>query len=101
MTQAGANSNFDAERMVEEIKTGDEKMPQVDVASDYELSKQFDVAAIDHTGEGEKAAEEATSPNLDISKISSQSDASQATEGFSDADPAAFLDMAKDVNPRL
>lgn len=72
MTQAGANSNFDAQRMVEEIKAGDEKAPQVDVASDYELSKQFDVAAIDQTGEGEKAAEEVTSPNLDVDQLSKQ-----------------------------
>lgn len=101
MTQAGASSNFDAERMVEEIKEGDEKMPHVDVASDYELSKQFAVSDIDRTEEGAKAAEEATSPELDMSKISSQSDAVHKTEGFSDADPSAFLDMAKEVNPRL
>jgi hypothetical protein len=101
MTQAGAESNFDAQRMIEEIKEGDEKMPQVDVASDYELSKQFDVASIDKTGQGEEAAKAATSPEQDMSKISSQSDTSKSNEGFSDADPAAFKDMAREVNPQL
>lgn len=101
MTQAGADANFDAQRMVEEIKAGEEKMPQVDVASDYELSKQFDVAAIDRTGEGAKAAEAATSPELDMNQVESNASDFHATEGFSDADPDAFLDMAREVNPRL
>jgi hypothetical protein len=74
-------ASFDAQQMVEDIKAGEEKAPTVDVDADYELSKQFDVAEIDRTGQGAAAAE----------SLSGQAPAS--------GDPSAFLDMAKQVTP--
>ncbi|MFM7424068.1 MAG: hypothetical protein ACKO7W_03565 [Elainella sp.] len=75
-------ASFDAQQMVEDIKAGEQKAPSVDVDADYERSKQFDVAEIDRTGEGAIAAE---------SLVSGQAPAS--------GDPAAFMDMAKQVTP--
>lgn len=80
-----------AERMV----AGEETTPQVDVAADYEASKAYSVSQIDRTGEGAKAAEAATSPQLKVP---------QAEEVHSEAKPTGnpddYREMARDVNPR-
>jgi hypothetical protein len=101
MTQAGADANFDAEQMKEDIAQGEQKAPQVNVDADYELSKEFAVADIDRTGAGAEAAEAATAHKQDIDSIASRADTDKKTEGFSDSDPQSFTDMAKEVNPRL
>jgi hypothetical protein len=64
--------NFDAERMVEEIETGDRSEPQVNVSSDYEKSKLY-----------------------------SQPDTIQDEKGpdISTTVPDEFLDMAKSIQP--
>ena len=101
MTQAGADANFDAQQMKEEIAKGEEKAPQVNVDADYELSKEYSVSDVDRTNAGAEAAKSATAHKLDVDSIASHSDVESKTEGFSDADPQSFTDMAKEVNPRI
>ncbi len=57
----------DAQLTAENISTGVEKAPVVDIEGDYEASKQFSVSEIDRTEEGAKAAEAATSPKFEVS----------------------------------
>ncbi len=51
----------------ENIASGVEKAPTVDIEGDYEASKQFSVSEIDRTGEGAAAAEAATAPKFQVS----------------------------------
>lgn len=88
--------SYDAEQLKEDISAGEEKAPQVDVESDYERSKEFDVAEIDRTGEGAKAAAEATEPQVKHSSFSSFSD--QESTGSEAGNPDTFREMAKEVN---
>lgn len=97
MPETDATANFDAERMTEEIAAGEQKKPKVDVDADYELSKEFAVADIDKTDAGAAAAEAATESKFELSQP--QEIKTHSTE--SGGDPDAFLDMAKDVNPKL
>lgn len=90
-------ANFDAEQLVEEIAAGDEKAPEVNVEADYERSKQFDVAEIDRTGQGAKAAEKVTTSPSPKSSSTSTASGEQPETG----DPDAFRKMAKDVNKSL
>jgi hypothetical protein len=89
------NQTYDAEQMTEEIQSGDRPAPQVDVSADYEASKELSVSAIDQTGEGAKAAEAATAPNLKVPKAEDTTSKAAAD----DSDPNDYLEMAQDVNP--
>jgi hypothetical protein len=79
------NTTYDSEQLKEEIAQGEEKAPQVNVEADYERSKQFDVAEIDRTEAGAKAAAE------------SQTSTGKKSET---GDPADYLQMAKEVTPK-
>lgn len=96
MAEINENISFDAQVTSEAIAAGEQKAPQVDVDKDYERSKEFDVSEIDRTPEGAKAAEVATSPQLDVPGASIQGSKSAAT-----GDPEEFLEMAKEANPNL
>lgn len=84
-----ATANYDAQQLAEEIATGEEKAPKVNVEDDYERSKEFDVADIDRTAEGAKAADKATSLQ--------SSSGSTPSEGKAPGDPNAYREMAQDV----
>ncbi|NJO79770.1 MAG: hypothetical protein HC827_15510 [Cyanobacteria bacterium RM1_2_2] len=86
------NTTYDAQQLVQEITTGEEKAPKVNVEADYERSKQFDVAEIDRTEAGAQAAADATA----MSGAASSSTATPSETG----DPADFLQMAKEVTPK-
>ncbi len=88
--------NYDAEQMKEDISAGEEKAPKVNVEADYERSKQFDVAEIDRSAEGARAAAEATEPNVKHSSLSSFS--AQESTGTEAGNPDTFREMAKEVN---
>lgn len=79
------NTTYDSQQLVEEIAEGEEKAPKVNVEADYERSKQLDVAEIDRTQAGAKAAAD-TAPTSQT----------KAETG----DPADFLNMAKQVSPK-
>lgn len=91
--------NFDAELLKDEIASGQGKANKVDVDADYERSKEFDVAEIDRTEAGAKAAAEATAPEVKHSSFDSFAGATGDTsQSSSEGDPAAFREMAKEVN---
>lgn len=77
-------TTYDAKQLANEIAKGEDKAPKVNVEADYERSKEFDVAEIDQTEAGAKAAESAG--NLSSNKAST-------------GDPNAFRKMAKEVTP--
>jgi hypothetical protein len=72
MTSASAESNYDAQRMAEDIQSGEEKAPQVNVEKDYERSKEYDVSEIDRSETGVEAASEATTPKRVFEKLGRQ-----------------------------
>lgn len=87
---------YDAQQIAEEIETGEVKAPKVDVAADYEASKEFSVSEIDRTSEGEKAAEAATAPKFQLNQPEETRSEAQPT-----GNPAEFMEMAKEVNPLI
>lgn len=84
----------DAQLAAENMTSGQEKAPTVDVEGDYEASKQFSVSDIDRTGEGAKAAEAATAPDLQVAKPEETK-----TEAKPTGNPDDYKEMAKDVTP--
>lgn len=96
------NTTYDAEQVKEAIATGDQKAPSVDVEADYELSKEFDTASVDHTPEGARLAEAATSSQVqdtsEFAEVAAQFEEPKLEEG---GDPDAYREMAKEVNPNL
>lgn len=90
------SQSYDAQQLVEEIAEGDQKAPKVDVDADYEAAQAFSVSEIDQTSEGAAAAEAATAPSFEVSVPTET-----ATEAESTGDPHDYLQMAKEVNPRL
>lgn len=82
----------DAQLAAENMTTGQEKAPTVDVEGDYEASKQYSVSDIDRTAEGEKAAEAATAPKLQVPQPEEKETAAPQT-----GNPDDYLEMAKDV----
>lgn len=86
--------NFDAKQAAEEIATGDRKAPEVNVAADYEASKEFSVSEIDQTQAGEQAAEAATAHQFELHEPDNVIPESQLT-----SNPEDFTEMAKEVGP--
>lgn len=77
-------TTYDAQQLAQEISKNEDKAPKVNVEADYERSKEFDVAEIDKTEAGAKAAKSAS--NLGSNKAAT-------------GDPNAFRQMAKEVAP--
>ncbi|MFB2881185.1 hypothetical protein [Floridanema aerugineum] len=84
----------DAKLAAENMTSGNEPMPAVDLDADYEASKAFSVSEIDRTGEGAQAAAKATAPNFEVPKPQESAPKTEAT-----GNPSDYLDMARDVNP--
>ncbi len=82
----------DAQLAAENMTEGKEKMPSIDVESDYAAAQQFSVSDIDRTDEGAEAANKATANNF---ATTTQSETK--TENMSTGDPNDYMDMAKDV----
>jgi hypothetical protein len=82
----------DAQLAAENIASGEEKAPTVDIEGDYEASKQFSVSDVDRSGEGAKAAEAATAPDLKVPEPEETKTESKPT-----GNPDDYMDMAKDV----
>lgn len=85
-------STQDAQLAAESIASGQEKAQAVDFDADYAAAQQMSVSDIDRTGEGAKAAQEATAPEHQLSKPEETRTEAQPT-----GDPADYMDMAKDV----
>ncbi len=56
----------DAQLAAENMVSGEEKTPKVDFEADYQAAQQLSVSNIDRTGEGAKAAAEATAPEREL-----------------------------------
>jgi hypothetical protein len=88
--------SFDAKQVSEDIATGEQKQPKVNVEGDYERSKEFAVADIDKTEAGSQAAQVATAPERAVPEAK---EISSEPIG-SDANPESFLDMAREISPK-
>ena len=85
----------DAQLAAEQMTSGEEKAPVIDVEADYEAAQQFSVSDVDRTGEGAKEAQEVTSPQLEVPKPEEKKTEAQPT-----GNPADYMEMAKDVTPQ-
>ncbi|HEY9623199.1 MAG TPA: hypothetical protein V6C78_22775 [Crinalium sp.] len=90
------NQSYDSQVLAEDIAKGDEKKPKVNVDADYEASKAYSQSEIDQTGEGAKAAEAATASKFEVPEAQETHASAEAT-----ADPEAYREMAREVNPQL
>ena len=79
----------------ENMATGVEEVPNVDIEGDYEASKAYSVSDVDRSQAGEVAAESATASKFEISQPEETTSQAQPT-----GNPNEFRDMAKGVNPR-
>lgn len=79
--------NFDAEVVKEAIVEGDEKAPEVDVASDYEASKKMSGGIVDA-----KTAEKLVKPQFEVEQ------AEEVVTGAEATGDANYADMAKEVS---
>lgn len=82
----------DAELAAENIASGEEKAPTVDVSDDYEASKQFSVSDVDRSGAGAAAAKEATGSQFQVSQPQETKTTTEST-----GNPDAYRDMAAEV----
>ena len=88
----GQEAKLAAENMV----AGTEKVPEVDVAADYEASKQYSVSDIDKSGAGAESAATATAPQQEIPEAKERELIAEPT-----GNPDDYREMAKEVNPRV
>ena len=91
---AAQSQNYDAQQMIENIATGEEKAPKVNVEKDYEKSKELASSSIDRTNEGAEQARIATSSRYELSEPEMVETPTEST-----GDPDQFREMAKEVNP--
>lgn len=79
--------NFDAEVVKEAISEGDQKAPEVDVASDYDAAKELSTGIVDA-----KTAEEMVKPQFEVE------DPESVVTGAESSQSPDFAEMAKEVN---
>ncbi|KAB8317383.1 hypothetical protein SD81_018955 [Tolypothrix campylonemoides VB511288] len=82
----------DAQLAADNIASGEEKTPSVDIEADYQAAQRLSVSEIDRTGEGAKAAQEATAPKQEVHEPQQTK-----TEAPPTGNPDDYLNMAKDV----
>ncbi|GAB1538078.1 hypothetical protein NUACC21_07350 [Scytonema sp. NUACC21] len=83
----------DAQLAAENMRSGEEKTPNVDMEADYQAAQKFSVSDVDRTGEGAKAADEATAPKFELHEPEQTNTQTKQT-----GDPQDYMDMAKDVH---
>ncbi|KAF3886273.1 MULTISPECIES: hypothetical protein [Nostocales] len=83
----------DAQLAAENMVSGEEKTPKVDFEADYQAAQKMSVSDIDRTGEGAKAAAEATAPEHELRSSGETNTVAKET-----GNPDDYIDMAKDVN---
>lgn len=81
--------NFDAEVVKEAIAEGDEKAPEVDVASDYAAAQQMSGGIVNA-----ETAEELVKPQFEVEQPKDVVTGAEPTSQSAD-----YLKMAKEVNP--
>lgn len=95
MTEANNQSeSFDARQTLEDIAEGEQPAPRVNVAADYEASKEFSVSEVDRTGEGEDMAEAANAHKFQTPQATDVASSPNAS-----SDPSDYRAMAKEMTP--
>jgi hypothetical protein len=90
------NVTFDAQQLVEDIETGEQEKPKINVDSDYEQSKKFATSDVDPA--------EVSNPSIvePQGTLPTGPDASLTPkESKLNSDPDSFRELAKDANPQL
>lgn len=85
----------EAQLAAEKMASGEEKLQTVDVDSDYEASKKFSVSDVDKSGAGTASAAAATASEQKLPEPTDMASAPDTT-----GNPADYLEMAKEVNPK-
>jgi hypothetical protein len=85
----------EAQLAAERMASGEEKRPTVDVDADYAASKEYSVSDVDKSGSGAQAAAEATAPEQKLPEPTEMKSSPDTT-----GNPADYLSMAKEVNPK-
>lgn len=96
MATTDENVTFDAQQLVEEIKTGEQEKVNVNVDSDYERSKKFATSDVDPA--------EASNPSIvePLGTLPDRPDDSLTSkESDLTSNPDSFRELAKDANPQL
>ncbi|MGE5655328.1 MAG: hypothetical protein ACM37W_01700 [Actinomycetota bacterium] len=88
------SQTYDAQQIAESVASGEQKLPQVDVAADYEASKEFSVSDVDRSGKGQQAAATATAPQFNVSSVKETQLKTEPT-----GNPDGFRSMAKEIRP--
>ena len=83
-------STQDAQLVAENIISGEEKAPTVDAEADYQAAQKFSVPNVDRTGEGVKAAEATTAPEISAPEKTT-------VEAKSTGNPDDYREMAKEI----
>lgn len=86
----------EAQLAAERMASGEEKLQRIDVEADYEASKEYSVSDIDKTGEGAEAAAAATMSQQKMPEPTEMKSSPDTT-----GNPSDYLEMAKEVNPRI
>lgn len=85
----------EAQLAAEKMASGEEKLQTVDVDADYEASKEFSVSDVDKSGDGAASAAAATASEQKLPEPTDMASSPDTT-----GNPADYLEMAKEVNPR-
>lgn len=84
----------DAQLAAENMASGQEQVPTVDMEADYAAAQQMSVSKIDRTGEGAQAAEAATSSQFKVS----EPEETRKTVAQPTGNPDDYLEMAEDAD---
>ncbi|MBD2102952.1 hypothetical protein [Leptolyngbya sp. FACHB-261] len=84
----------DAQQLAEEIASGEQKAPEVNLDDALADAKAYSVSEVDRTGEGAEAAVAATAPKLEVPKAEPTTLETEPT-----GNPDQYREMAKDLHP--
>jgi len=87
-----AASTQDGQLAAENMATGKEKLPTIDVDADYQAAQQFNVSDVDRTGAGAGAAAAATAHKFEMHEPETTKMVAEPT-----SDPHDYLQMAHDL----
>ncbi len=87
-----AASTQDGQLAAENMATGKEKLPTIDVDADYQAAQQFNVSDVDRTGTGADAAATATAHKFEMHEPETTKMVAEST-----SDPHDYMQMAHDI----
>ncbi len=84
----------DAQLAAENMASGKEQTPNVNLDADYAAAQKFSVSEIDQTSEGAAAAKAATAPK---NKVSQPKETTTETEAKPTGNPKDYAEMANEI----